>query len=163
GQGLGRAGPVAQPGHGLRQLVVGEVAGHRREAGRLAAELAGGVPDKRDHGQGDDEPGPGDYGRLDDRAVPGRVHDVAQGACEHRDGDGHPHEEQADGGYRQLDGEEGPDRATAARRTLTGGTRYPHAATPVTSSTPCTCVSSAFFLLNYCLSRPSRGGQLDEI
>src|SRR6185437_2400659 len=142
GQGLGRAGPVAQPGHGLRQLVVGEVAGHRRQAGRLAAELAGGVPDKRDHGQGDDEPGPGDYGRLDDRAVPGRVHDVAQGACEHRDG------------------EEGPDRATAARRTLTGGTRYPHAATPVTSSTPCTCVSSTFFLLNYCLSGPSRGGQL---
>ena len=93
---------------------------------RLPGELAGSGPDKRDHGKGDEEPGPGYHHCLDDRPVRGRVHYVVQRAGEHGGGDDGPHEHQADGRHRQPRGEVRLDRATGAtRRSLTGGTWYP--------------------------------------
>jgi hypothetical protein len=140
---------VAQPGHDLRKLLVGEVTGRGREAGGLPGQPSGEGPDERDYGKGDDEAGPGHHHRLDKRAVRGRVDDVAQRAGEHRAGHGGPDEHQAEGGHGQPGGEVGPDRATgAARRSLTGGTWYPHAVTPVTSGTQNPCASLAFLLLS---------------
>jgi hypothetical protein len=143
-------GLIAQPGHGPWQLVVGEIADRRGEAGGLPAEPASEDHDEHDDDDGDEEPGSGDHRRLDNRPVSRPAHDPVQGAGEYGTGEGAPRQHQADGGYRQPEGEVGPHRATGAtRRPLTGRTWYRHAAAPVTPGTWNPCVSSFFFTSYY--------------